>query len=92
MGSDGASRGSARVRAPGAHVEAADAEVIRASKRINAECAASGNVRGARELLESLILGRGLQPTLVCPPPPPCAPHRAALPRINLARLRGAAR
>lgn len=40
-------------------------EVIRATKRINAECAEKGDIRGARALLESLILGRGLQPTLV---------------------------
>ena len=56
---------SSSQRGPRGEPRGDDPEVIRATKRINAECAASGAVRKARELLESLILGRGLQPTLV---------------------------
>ena len=41
---------------------------MRATKRINNECASSGDIRGARELLETLLLGRGLLPTLVRAP------------------------
>ena len=51
-------------RMPGGHSDQ-DSEVVRATKRINGECAAAGDVRGARALLETLILGRGMQPTLV---------------------------
>ena len=39
--------------------------MVRATKRINSECADKGDVQGARALLERLILGRGLKPTLV---------------------------
>ena len=39
--------------------------VVEATKRINAECAEKGDVKGARALLEKLVLGRGLRPTLV---------------------------
>ena len=39
--------------------------VVMATKRINSECAERGDVRGARALLESLIFGCGLRPTLV---------------------------
>ena len=44
---------------------AAPAEVVRATKRINAECAERGDVKGARALIESLIFSRGFCPTLV---------------------------
>ena len=40
-------------------------QVVRATQRINVECASSGNIAGARALIEELILGRGLKPTLV---------------------------
>ena len=39
--------------------------VVAATKRINKECADCGDVRGARALLEQLVLSRGLRPTLV---------------------------
>ena len=44
---------------------AVPAEVVRATKRINTECAERGDVKGARALIESLILSRGLLPTLI---------------------------
>ena len=45
--------------------DAAPAEVVRATKRLNAECAERGDVKGARALIENLILSRGYYPTLV---------------------------
>ena len=40
-------------------------ELVAATKKINAECAEKGDVKGARALIESLILSRGLLPTIV---------------------------
>ena len=40
-------------------------EVVRVTKRLNAEHAASGDVQGARALIERSLLARGLCPSLV---------------------------
>ena len=50
---------------PGPRGGGAAQGVVLATKRINCECAERGDVRGARALLETLILGKGMWPTLV---------------------------
>lgn len=55
----------AHVRVPECKRAAMNKDVVRATQRINAECASTGDVAGARRIIEELILGRGLLPTLV---------------------------